>query len=309
MHALRRTELARAIPDPPPQRDGTFPPAAKRTLRLRRHPSRHALAQKSFAHWAPHVLEQALDGTLLPPDIKRPPREAPPEKTIQPPDEHAAERANFQGRLTFEFAGTHEVVKGGVVHVGTDGGRDVIRGEVRAGAGIFYGDNNTKNAAFRVTTPPTAQRAELEAFLYVLRTEERPLCVRTDSSYVHNGFTTRRHVWRANAFFHHPLNAEERAHSDLWREVDRLLAKRPPNTVETQWVKGHPLPEHIQQGRTTEVDAWLNTGADGLATHAMHWHKPGASPLRWTSESAGLRRVELSTGPQGAEGLHHDLRT
>ncbi len=149
-----------------------------------------------------------------------------------------------------------------------------------------------KNTAFRVVDPPTNQRAELAAFMHVLRTEDRPFCVNTDSRYVHDGYTSWRHSWRAQAFFKHPLDAELRAHSDLWREVGILLARRPPGSVKTQWKKDHPLDFHVEQGLTTRVDAWGNTAADGLATMAMHHHRTGQAPLTWPRDSAILRRTK-----------------
>ena len=51
-HAGEPIELARMIPDPPPQRDGSFPPSAKRVFNMQKHRARLEFAQKSFAHWA-----------------------------------------------------------------------------------------------------------------------------------------------------------------------------------------------------------------------------------------------------------------
>ena len=69
---------------------------------------------------------------------------------------------------------------------------------------------------------------------------------------------------RARAWLAKPLDALEIPHADLWREVDKLIEAR-TSDLEILWVKGHPLPHHVREGATSEVDAWGNTAADQLA--------------------------------------------
>ncbi len=250
--------LSALLADPPPQLDGAFPAGARRKLRMQCPMAPNAFSEKAFAHWAPRKLQEALSGTLLPPDIPRPPRPEKTSKGQRPEDEDPVVQAAFYGRLTFEFAQVSEYSPDGRVRIWTDGGKDTINGRAIAGAGIFYGNNNPRNAAFSVTNPATNQRAELAAFMHVLRTDPRPLHVVTDSTYVHQGFSTWRHNWRARAFFKHPLDAEEYAHSDLWREIDALLARRPPNSVQTSWTKR--IPESCPNGSIRCPNGSTRTG-------------------------------------------------
>ena len=110
--------------------------------------------------------------------------------------------------------------------------------------------------------------------LHVLRTEQRPVSIRSDCRYVVDGVRTWRHVWRASAWFDKPQQGRLVAHADLWREVDRLLAQREA-PFEVRWTKGHPLPRHHAGGATTELDAWGNVGADFLAGVASSTDDPG----------------------------------
>ena len=39
--------------------------------------------------------------------------------------------------------------------------------------------------------------------------------------------------------------------------------------TEVQWVKGHPLAQHVRQGITTDLNTLGNVQADALATQAL----------------------------------------
>jgi ribonuclease HI len=138
--------------------------------------------------------------------------------------------------------------------------------------------------------------ALLAALVWVLRNEERPCHVITDCEYVHRGFTEWRHSWRARAWYRHPLDAELRNHSDLWREIDVLLARRAPNSVSTEWVKGHPIRRHVGELRTTDLHAWGNSAADGLATVGMRQMSGAQRRMGWRKSSAELRTISATGG-------------
>ena len=83
-----------------------------------------------------------------------------------------------------------------------------------------------------------------------------------------NGATVHRLDWRAKAWFRSVTTALPITHADMWREVDRLLDAREPDTVEVVWRKAHALRRHVAAGLTTDLDAWGNTGGDHLAAIA-----------------------------------------
>ena len=135
-----------------------------------------------------------------------------------------------------------------------------------AGSGVFYGYQNPRNRALSTPGEQTNIRAELYAFLHVLRTEHRACVVYSDCRYVVDGVNIYRKKWRSRAWMEKPLAGKYVAHADMWRDIDALLARR-DNTAgcEVRWTKGHPLPMHMHPGQTTEIEAYGNVGADYLA--------------------------------------------
>ena len=166
----------------------------------------------------------------------------------------------FLSGLRLRFDGRRETVVDDRVVVWTDGSRFDHGGRSRAGAGIFYGRNNPSNAGVGVGGKRTAQRAELMAFVHVLRTETRPFEVRTDSRYVADGVNLHITYWRRNAWYAGPQLAEYIEHADLWFEVNEAL--RLGRAFKVVWVKGHGTVQLVAEGKTTELDAWGNGGAD-----------------------------------------------
>jgi ribonuclease HI len=280
--------------DEPPSADGTFAAACRRRPRLNCPQHRKMIALKSFSQWAPRMLTQVILGTLLPHEPRPPPSPSPPPVQKPPVDTERTERIAYYAELTETYAGVPERFEEGKVLVWTDGG--CVQSQKKAAAAIFYGDSSPLNTAILVDDPPTSARAELAALVWVLRNEERPCHVITDCEYVHRGFTEWRHSWRARAWYRHPLDAELRNHSDLWREIDVLLARRAPNSVSTEWVKGHPIRRHVAELRTTDLRAWGNSAADGLATVGMRQMSGAQRKMGWRKPSAELRTISATGG-------------
>eukprot|EP00756_Hemistasia_phaeocysticola_P018134 Hpha_TRINITY_DN15575_c2_g4::TRINITY_DN15575_c2_g4_i1::g.105645::m.105645 len=166
----------------------------------------------------------------------------------------------FLSCLRLRFKDKGETVEDGRVVVWTDGSGIEHEGRNRAGAGLFYAPGHPKNAGVGVGGRRTAQRAELVAFVHVLRTELRPFEVRTDSRYVADGVNRFMNRWRRNAWYARPAMAEYIENADLWFEVD--CAIKSGTDYKVVWVKGHGTQELVDGEKTTELDAWGNGGAD-----------------------------------------------
>ncbi len=153
----------------------------------------------------------------------------------------------------------------GAALVWTDGGCATIRGERVASAAVFMGHGHESNGAWEVPGKQTAVRAELFALRQALERVEGAVSIRCDCRIVVEGANTWRERWKDNAWFRRPLAGQLVPHADLWKEVDRLLLGR-SHPCEILWTKGHPLPRHVGQGVSTELDAWGNYAADSMAT-------------------------------------------
>eukprot|EP00662_Eupelagonemidae_sp_cell21_P057002 gene57002-biopygen76514 len=257
---------------------GTTTAAKIHKRRLRRHTkgcvvaiaAKTQIGEKAFSVWGPRVLNSvAMDAVFdeCPegaPEFEEP-RRGPPRMGRAPADEHAVERAGFYARLRDEFKGQEEWRnEEGRVRVWTDGSRCLRGSRLSAGAGIFYGTGHAANRALAVPGRQCNARAELFAVLHVLRTESRPVVVRSDCKYVVDGVNFGRKSWRAKAWFQRPLEGRLIANADLWKEVDQLMELR-ETAFEVKWTKGHPLPRHVRDEVSTEMDAFGNVGADYLA--------------------------------------------
>ena len=135
------------------------------------------------------------------------------------------------------------------------------------GGGIFYGAGSPSNAAVPVAGSRSAQRAEMEAFLYVLRVESRPFEVRTDSKYLVDGV---RHLSKRmrRAWYHSPTLAQLAPNADLWFEIEWILSQRPSGFCLVTKVKGHASESDIAADVAAPVDVWGNAGADFIAQWA-----------------------------------------
>eukprot|EP00662_Eupelagonemidae_sp_cell21_P057979 gene57979-biopygen82314 len=233
-----------------------------------------AIGTKAFEVWGPHLINAVMAGDTFrncEPDLPRSPRERPekPRPHRPPPDVDIVERRGLYAALVHKYNQCPMVSDAdGRVTVWTDGSCQTIRGKQRAGAGVFYAYGNAGNCMMAVSGWQSNQRAELTALLHVMRTEERPVLVMTDSMYVHMGITGWRFNWRARAWFRSPLTAEEMHNADLWKEVDRIVEQSAPHRFLTRWCKAHALVRHVNAGLTTDRDIYGNNFADVLAGDA-----------------------------------------
>eukprot|EP00662_Eupelagonemidae_sp_cell21_P057003 gene57003-biopygen76515 len=257
---------------------GTTTAAKIHKRRLRRHTkgcvvsiaAKTQIGEKAFSVWGPRVLNSvAMDAVFdkCPegaPEFEEA-RRGPPRMGRAPADDHAVERAGYYARLRDEYKGKAEWRdEEGRVRVWTDGSRCLRGGRLSAGAGVFYGMGHHANRALPVPGRQCNARAELCAVLHVLRTEPRPVVVRSDCKYVVDGVNFGRKAWRAKAWFRRPLEGRLIKNADLWKELDQLLELREA-PFEVKWTKGHPLPRHVREQVTTELDSYGNVGADFLA--------------------------------------------
>jgi ribonuclease HI len=233
----------------------------------------NTIHQKAISQWGPRVLNAIARDAVYEGCLHGKPEERKEPVVAQtggkpPPDTDAKERAGWYAYLRDQYKDKISHRQEGREVVWTDGSADTIDGERKAGAGIFYGVGNERNAALRVPGRQTSARAELYALCQVLRTNTGPLTVKSDCRYVVDGTRNWRQKWRAEAWFAKPLSGTQIANTDLWREIDRLLEVR-REAFDIEWTKGHPLPRHLGAAVTTEVDAWGNIGSDYLAGEAV----------------------------------------
>jgi ribonuclease HI len=240
-------------------------------LPMPHHPSR--VGSMSFAYWGVQAINDVrcssppcvdLDGQLVPLD----PMPRYPFRP-DPPDVLA-----YYSVLRCRFRDNRELSNDGRILVWTDGSafQRECAGRMgrRAGAGIFYGAGNPRNAAVPVTGVRTAQRAELVAFLHILRSDDRPVEVRTDSRYLVDGvacLTDR----RQRAWYRKPTLAEWMPNADVWFEIDWRLDRRTPDSVSVVKIKGHASEATVSAGTVSELDVWGNAGADWVAQWAARF--------------------------------------
>ena len=115
------------------------------------------------------------------------------------------------------------------------------RFEARAGAGVYFGEGDTRNQSERLLAhePQTNQRAELFAAFLALRhagEDQKPLEIRTDSKYVITGVTEWMFTWKWNGW--KTANGGAVLHQDLWIAIDQLIQER-AGKVNWRHVKGH----------------------------------------------------------------------
>eukprot|EP00664_Eupelagonemidae_sp_cell27_P004645 gene4645-602_t len=129
----------------------------------------------------------------------------------------------------------------------------------RAGSGAFWGPSHPKNASFAIEGELQANNlAELSAILHVLRTETRPVQIRTDSQWCRDG------------------------HAVQWREIHRLLQQRPAGSVQVVWAKGHVRDSQVASGQVTLFNKLGNDAADALATAGAASHARTAAVRQCT---------------------------
>jgi ribonuclease HI len=236
------------------------------------------IGRKAFRYWAPEAYNNVCNKVVTRPEPKEERAEQCKEGKA-PEDCDAKERAGYYAYLNHKYKGEKEAFdEQRRIMIYTDGSAIKHKHEGwKAGAGVFYGDRNTRNRALQVNGPATNQRAELAAVLHCLQNEERPMHIFTDSRYVQLGIELWRHQWRADGWYKKALQLKEIDHADMWQRVDNILNQKDPEEFEITWVKGHALPRHIAAGLTEERHIWGNNASDELAGDA--------------SQSAGLTNV------------------
>ena len=154
-----------------------------------------------------------------------------------------------------------------------------------AGLGAFWGFDHPFNISTHLDgSEQTNNRAELAAVLRVLRIENRPVEIRTDSAYVHDGIKKHRFAWRARAW---TTKRRKVRNADLWAAIDEILTSRPHGAVELVKVKGHATAEDVRRGRVALEDKQGNDEADTLAV-AGAYVNPLAAPRRQAAADPGL---------------------
>jgi ribonuclease HI len=150
----------------------------------------------------------------------------------------------------------------------------------RPGIGAFWGE--AKNVSEPLSgTIQTNQRAELEAAIRVVRTESRPVEIRSDSQYVVHGCTKNLPRWKRAAWRRGRRDISNR---DLWECMALLLRNRSPGEVSFKKVWGHASARDVSNGIVEAIDKEGNEAADALAVAGAAAHQ--ASPelveeLRW----------------------------
>lgn len=111
--------------------------------------------------------------------------------------------------------------------------------KAKAGFGVVLSDGTKFKGP--VSGKQTNNRAELTAVLFALKNlaDERAVRIRTDSTYVKNGFTQWLNQWKGRGW--RKANGKEPINRDLWEEADQLITARKDNgrLIEFEWVRGH----------------------------------------------------------------------
>ena len=108
----------------------------------------------------------------------------------------------------------------------------------------------------------TNNRAELQAVIRVLESEQRAVDIRTDSKYVFDGALKNRYKWKRAGW---RGKRRKLANADLWIALDALLEARPRGAVFFTKVKAHTTVDDVQRGLISRFDFEGNSAADALA--------------------------------------------
>ena len=97
----------------------------------------------------------------------------------------------------------------------------------------------------------------------------RPVDIRTDSAYVHNGITKHMKTWKKNGW---QKKNKLICHADLWQQLHTILKERAGDSVVMTKVVAHATAIDVRSGRTTAFDKWGNDNADVLAVAGAMGH-------------------------------------
>jgi len=111
-------------------------------------------------------------------------------------------------------------------------------GKARAGYGVYYGEEDSRNVSARLTDKQTNNRAEMKAILTVLSTVGfgQDVEIRSDSMLCINTITKWMKWWKKRGW--KKKDGKVPKNLDLIQEADRLMDVRRGRTVFT-YVKGH----------------------------------------------------------------------
>jgi ribonuclease HI len=104
----------------------------------------------------------------------------------------------------------------------------------KAGSGVWYGDNDPKNASLRVPYPDQSnQTGELHAIIHAIQTNppDQAIHIKTDSMYVIQGLTKNLEKWEDQGWM-------RTKHAPLFKNLVAWTRYR-SNTTKITWIKGH----------------------------------------------------------------------
>ncbi|RCH83712.1 Ribonuclease H1 [Rhizopus stolonifer] len=114
------------------------------------------------------------------------------------------------------------------------------KGHARAGYGVYWGDNDPRNASVRLPgSRQTNQRAEASAVIHALESSQDgtdTLEIMTDSQYVINAVTTWSKAWIEKGW--KTANGKEVQNRDLFERILKLIKSR-KGEVKLTYVPGH----------------------------------------------------------------------
>ncbi len=214
---------------------------------------------------APHRRRRPAEPTCSPTDAATPPGRVSSEQ-LGPARPYDDSCRDAQGEAWHE----------GYVIVFGDGGCEDNESRVhsRAGVGVYWGPAHRFNAGIPLSGPIQSNNAaEIEALIYTLETDDRPVEFRTDSRHVHDGVTTHRSRWRANDWRPRLRATAEIPNHRRWRRLDQLLHRRTQATFRIAWVKAHTSWRQVVAGDVTPFNHDGNNHADALATAGIACHR------------------------------------
>eukprot|EP00660_Eupelagonema_oceanica_P019406 gene19406-biopygen43710 len=252
---------------------------ASRRGEIEQHIPRLKIGKKAFRSWATEAYNEVCKKVTTRPEQAEKQRKTEGNKKSRiPEDTEKLQRASYYAYLEQKYQGRKETLEDdGRVVIWTDGSAVMRKDEWAAGAGIFYGDGNQANTSFRVEGLATNQRAELAAVLHCLRTEQRPVHIRTDSKYVQLGIELWRHQWRAKGWYQKALKNQEIDHADLWQQE-----------CVNCWN------EHVPQaprGDAASPPRLLRAACGARAPVGGHGCRPGKGPVYPLDEQKGSRDI------------------
>ena len=160
-------------------------------------------------------------------------------------------------------AGCELIIDGKLVVAGDGACSDQGTTIARAGFGAFFGEGHSHNFSDKLVGPAQdSDRAELRAFVRVVRWAFAPTLYLTDNDAVRAGF------YKLLAGSTRPW----KEHGDLWDVVGKAVAARGAEFFAVKYVPGHTTAADIASGRITAEKHRRNGQADKLAVQGAALH-------------------------------------